>query len=243
MKFIFSLLVLVFVGPSRGTLLYPATRIPDHEIWTKELEKFVSVDGLINYTEWKDHQENLDKYLQQLSKPLPLSNWSQNVQLAYWINLHNAYTVKLVLQHYPIQSLHELNEGDPWSAKWISIGDTQYSLEQIQWEIRSQYNDPRVNFALNKGTKSSAPILKEAYIPERLGEQLNAQTESFINNDAYNQFSESSAKLSPIFNLYKTDFKPDPLTFVRKYLVYTIATPESIDYFAFDWTLNDLVSE
>ena len=73
--------------------------LPDHSVWSAELKKYVSADGKVNYRDWANNQAALDGYLAQLAGTQPLSNWSTNVQLAYWINVYNAYTVKLVLQH------------------------------------------------------------------------------------------------------------------------------------------------
>jgi hypothetical protein len=242
MNFIFLLIALVVTYPSNENGLLPLAaadaRIPDHSIWSMELDKYVSDEGLIDYKEWKAHQDNLDKYLQQLSLPLPLSNWSQNVQLAYWINLYNAYTVKLVLQHYPIQSVNDIFDGHPRHHAWITLGENQYSLENIELEIRKQFNDPRVHFALNQAIKSSPPQIREAYIPDRLSEQLDAQTECFIRNTAYNHFTDTAAVLSPLFEVYKSDFKPSLPDFLKKYLPENNLDHVSIKYFEMDWTLN-----
>lgn len=215
------------------------TKIPDHSIWSTELDKYVSENGLVNYSAWKENQDKLNHYLQQLSGPLPLSNWSQNVQLAYWLNLYNAYTIKLVLEHYPMDSVTELFDGMPWSEPWIELGDSLYSLDQIQLEIRKQFNEPRTHFALNNATKSSPPLLREAYIPERLGEQLNAQAECFISNSSLNQFTDSTAILSPIFRLYKGEFKPDILTYLKKYLPDTQMDHLTIQFFELDMAINE----
>ena len=82
--------------------------LPDHSVWSAELKKYVSADGKVNYRVWANNQTALDGYLAQLAGTQPLSNWSTNVQLAYWINVYNAYTVKLVLQHYPVQTIKDI---------------------------------------------------------------------------------------------------------------------------------------
>lgn len=220
------------------SLTAPTAKIPDHIIWTVELDKYVSSDGLVDYQSWQQNQDNLDSYLQLLSVPLPLSNWSQNVQLAYWINIHNAYTIKLVLQHYPINSLTELFDGKPWSEVWISLGEKEYSLEQIQNETRHQFNEPRAHFALNHGTNDSAPLLNEAYSPDQLNEQLEFQTKRFINNSSFNNTSDSTAILSPIFARYEADFKPDILSFIKDYIIDTTVKNVRMEFLARDATIN-----
>lgn len=238
--FIVLMLAFPFQDYHPGVLADSNIRIPDHAIWSAELEKYVSEDGLVNYTLWGENQANLDKYLRQVSKPLPLSNWSQNVQLAYWINIYNAYTIKLVLQHYPIESITDLYDGQPKNEPWIVIGEDHFSLQQIEDEIRRQFNDPRAHFALNHATKTSAPLLHEAYLPDRMDHQLNEQTECFLNNPAYNQIHGSRALLSPIFHLYEVDFKPDIPTYLKKYFPSLTEKKLKIEFFEVDVSINDL---
>mgnify|MGYP001105474537 CR=1 FL=1 len=34
--------------------------------------------------------------------------WTRNQKLAFWINAYNAYTVKLILDHYPDKSIRDI---------------------------------------------------------------------------------------------------------------------------------------
>ena len=76
------------------------------------LKKFVSPTGQVNYKEWVKEQEDLDKYLSSLAQFPPTENTSSDAQLAYWINAYNALTVQLILKHYPIKSIKDID--DPW---------------------------------------------------------------------------------------------------------------------------------
>ncbi len=240
MYLLYSLLALILSIPPRQDISIAdgSKKIPDHTLWTSELRKYVSDEGEVDYSVWKENQENLDIYLSLLSGPLPLSNWSQNVQLAYWINLYNAYTIKLVLNHYPINSLQEVFAGQPFQVTWIKIDTVDYSLDKIAHEIRHQFNEPRIHFALASATKSSAILLNEAYEPDRLDAQLDLQTKHFINDPSFIQLNDSALVVSPLFNLFEADFKPTIVAFINPYFPKSMPPQIAIEFMPFDWSLN-----
>jgi len=213
--------------------------LPDHSIWTAELKKYVSAEGQVNYAAWVKDQAALDNYLAQLAATQPLANWSTNVQLAYWLNVYNAFTVKLILSEYPVQSIKDIHQGNPWDHAWISLGGKTYSLNQIENEfIMQRFRDPRIHFALNCGARSCPPLLNEAYEPARLDAQLTARTTSFINNPQFNQPYATPARMSLLFEWYKADFKPDVISFLNTYTPAPMHAELTLEYLPYDWTLN-----
>ena len=219
------LMTLILSGPAEGvhsssTGYLP---LPDHSVWTAELKKYVSAEGKVNYKAWAKNQEALDSYLAQLAGTQPLSNWSTNVQLAYWINVYNAYTTKLVLAHYPVQSIKDIHQGNALDTAWISLSGKTFSLNQIENDyIRQRFRDPRIHFALNSATRSCPPLLNEAYDPARLDAQLTSRTISYITDQHHNQTTSQPIRLSQLFVLYKDDFKPDVISFLNTYLTTPI---------------------
>ena len=241
MLIISFLMTLLLSGPGEevasNCILNPP--LPDHSVWSAELKKYVSADGKVNYRDWANNQAALDGYLAQLAGTQPLSNWSTNVQLAYWINVYNAYTVKLVLQHYPVQTIKDIYQGNPWDKAWITLDGKTYSLNQIENEyIRQRFRDPRIHFALNCGALSCPPLLNEAYDPARLDAQLTSRTKAFIADQYQNQTAASTVRLSQLFVWYKDDFKPDVISFLNTYLEIPIPVDAKIEYVEYDWSLN-----
>ncbi len=49
---------------------------------------------------------------------LPISRFARAEQRAYWINLYNARTVRLILEHYPVASVMDIDI----SPGWLSFG-------------------------------------------------------------------------------------------------------------------------
>ncbi len=214
--------------------------LPDHTLWSSELKKYVSADGKVNYAAWSKNTSGIAQYLRQFSTLTVQSDWTGNEQLAYWINTYNAFTIKLVLDHYPIKSIRDLNDGNPWDKIWIRLGNTTYSLNQIENEIiRPQFNDPRIHFSLNCAAKSCPPLFNEAYDPINLEAQLTRRTSLFINDKKYNEINIVAIRISEIFNWYKEDFKPDVIFFLNRYQKDKVSSKAKVDYLTYDWTLNE----
>src|SRR3989338_9084433 len=74
----------------------------DQQPWDHLLKKDVS-EGWVSYALWKKDQKGLDDYLEALQKPagIQVKSWTQPEQMAFYINAYNAYTIKLLLNHYP----------------------------------------------------------------------------------------------------------------------------------------------
>ena len=55
-------------------------------------------------------QANLLSFINQLQQIDP-GNLERDDQLAYWINLYNAQTIRVVLDNYPVGSIREIKDG------------------------------------------------------------------------------------------------------------------------------------
>jgi hypothetical protein len=161
--------------------------------------------------------------------------------LAYWINAYNAFTIKMVVDHYPIGSIKDLYNGNPWDVEWITMADSNtYSLNMIEHEIlRKTFNDPRIHFAVNCASQSCAPLYDRAYNPERVRRQLEYVTHRFINDKDYNEISASSIRISKIFDWYREDFG-NVRDFVHRYCMVRLEPEVKISYMPYAWELNDL---
>ena len=81
-----------------------AKSLMNHEAWTTLLHKHVTTGGKVNYKGFIEDQAKLDEYLNTLSNTPPGSNWKETDKIAYWINAYNAFTVKLIIDNYPLKS-------------------------------------------------------------------------------------------------------------------------------------------
>ena len=124
-------------------------------------------------------RKRLDSYLSALSA-VPISDFSRDEQRAFWINLYNALTVKVVLDNYPVTSIREIKPWffslGPWSEKRIQVESEQLSLDDIEHRIlRPVWRDARIHYAVNCASVG-CPNLQEipftAENAEYLGETM-----------------------------------------------------------------------
>ena len=178
-----------------------------------------------------------------------------NTDKAFWINAYNFAALRLVIDHYPVDSIRSLSISlikYPWSKKAIRIGNTRYSLKQIEKEILlKQYNDPRIVFAVSCAAVSCPDRSADPFIAERLDEQLDALIRRFFRNSGKGLRLDRETRALTLSWIVKKDsylFQDNEkgvLDFVLFYLEPEIANwlkanPVAIDYFEHDWTLNDL---
>ncbi len=221
------------------TMAKPEKAGPDHSIWNKLLEKHVSSKGQVDYKGFKEDAAQLDIYLEELVQNPVQSDWPRAHKMAYWINAYNAFTVKLIVDNYPVKSIRNLNEGNPWDVKWIKLGNKTYSLNNIEHDIlRPQFNDARIHFAVNCAAKSCPPLANQAFTANNLEELLNKQTRQFINNGTYNNLSTNEVHISKIFEWYKGDFG-DIQAYLNKYADKKINEKAKVSYQEYDWALNN----
>ena len=215
----------------------------DHSIWNNLLNKHVDEKGLVNYRGFIADSLLLNEYLSLVSVNHPNDkNWETNEQLAYWINAYNAFTVRLIIRNYPTKSIKEIAGEIPfinssWDIKFIKIENQVYDLNNIEHGIiREHFEEPKIHFALVCAAAACPSLRNEAYMPEKLQNQLTEQAKIFIN-----KISANKLELSKIFMWYKGDFthQTSLIEFLNLYSEIKIEEKASIDYLDYNWTLNE----
>lgn len=214
--------------------------IVDHSSWDDMLKRHVDDDGLVDYKGFQKDQSQLREYLLKLSNTPPRESWPVEELLAYYINTYNAYTVQLILDNYPVQSIKDIN--GPWTRGIVPIGNKNLSLGGIENGILRKMNEPRIHFAINCASFSCPKLLNEAFVPSRIEEQLERVTSEFINGDK-NDLNPEQPELSSIFKWYQNDFvvngKVDVIAYINGYTDNTLESGVSVSYKNYDWNLNE----
>ncbi|MBA6315253.1 DUF547 domain-containing protein [Cellulophaga baltica] len=235
---LFTLFSLSFTSTSNSV---PNTNSkPSHAEWNTLLGKYVDQKGNVNYKGFKKDAFALSTYLDSLAKNAPTDQWSKDEKLAYYINLYNAATVKLILDNYPVKSIKDIKS--PWDQEWVKIGNKTYSLGTIEHKILRKMNEPRIHFAINCASYSCPKLENTAYLPATMEAQLQKATFSFINDTTRNTISENELQLSNIFKWYKSDFttKVSLQEYIKPYSKIAISTNAKVKYLDYNWSLNEI---
>ena len=209
-----------------------------HHRWDGMLKKFVSPSGQVNYKEWVKEQENIENYLFTLAQFPPTERTSAAAQLAYWINAYNALTVQLILKHYPVKSIKDID--NPWDTACFTVKGKEYTLGAIEHELLRKMGEPRIHFAINCASVSCPKLLNEAYLEKKMELQLTEATRSFLKDTSKNVITQKQLKLSRIFLWFGKDFgsKSERLNFIAKAVGLPLESPK-IEYLPYDWNLNN----
>ena len=223
---------------------------PSHQLWNELLKSNVKPDGQVDYKGFIREKPKLEKYLKLLSENAPdRKTWSKNEQLAYWINVYNAFTVKLIVDFYPTKSIRDLGPRikiplikDVWHYKFFKIAGVEMSLDEVEHSIlRKEFEEPRIHFAINCASVSCPPLLNEAFVVANLENQLTRVATTFINDPTRNKISSQSAQLSPIFSWFKGDFtkKGTLIEFLNRYAKVKLSPNARVTFMEYNWNLNE----
>lgn len=213
----------------------------DHASWDKLVKKYVTNEGAVDYKGFKNDSAKIDEYLKRLSENAPSDDWSVQELLAYYINLYNAGTVKLIVDNYPVHSIKDISGA--WTKGRIRVGSKALSLGGIENGILRKMNEPRIHFAINCASISCPKLSNEAYTAAKINEQLDRAAKEFINSEK-NKISASNPKVSSIFDWYKKDFKvkgkTDVIAYINQYSKTKINPNATISYLEYHWDLNGI---
>ena len=247
-----NIFVIILLLSGCGTFETPSSDAQSfsHEIWNDLLEEHVSDEGWVDYKAFRKDTIALQKYLDLLSNNPPNEKtWSKKEQLAYWINAYNAFTVKLIVDNYPLKSITELHPkpyipmvNTVWHKKFFKIGENSMNLDAIEHKIlRKKFTEPRIHFAIVCASYSCPKLRNEAFTEAKLSEQLTDQTFSFINDSKRNIIKKDKVELSKIFKWFKGDFTKNGslISFLNKYSKVKIDENTSVGHMKYNWSLNE----
>ena len=222
--------------------------------------------SLVNYAGFQKTHDFLKRYLFSLSAVTrtEFDTFRREQQLAFLINAYNAFTVELILTEYPeVTSIKELGSlfSSPWKRKFFLLLGESQNLDGIEHELirgSGRYDEPLIHFAVNCASIGCPALLDEAFVAEKLDQQLLESTERFLSDRSRNRFDARTGTLeiSSIFDWYAEDFSkgwrgydslPD---FFRTHADWITDDAESveklreaalrIEFLDYDWSLNTL---
>ncbi len=230
----------------------------DHSNWTTLLKKTVRRDprgvDRVDYGAYSAaDRKRLEHYINVLSK-FPVDSRRPTEQRAFWINLYNALTVKTVLDHYPVDSIRDIDISPgifvdgPWDKKLVEVEGIMVSLNDIEHRIlRPIWRDPRLHYALNCASNGCPDLQDEAFTADNTETLLDRAARNYVNDARGVRFHDKELTVSKIYLWFQEDFDNNiagVLAHLRRYakpeLAARLEGVTDIDGFDYDWSLNDV---
>ena len=250
-----------------------------HDKCAEVLKNFVDDKGMVDYTTLRRQRLKLKALLREFENlnPNEYRSWTKENKIAFWLNAYNIQMLKIITDNYPIQSSRILRLYPGWGPNsilhikgiWTDykflVMDEEFTLSGIDKRFfRKEFDDPRIFFAISKGSLSSPPLRNEPYYGHRLNKQLDEQVQRFLSSPLALQIDTEKQRvyLSSLFQLssYGKGFMSkfaidkkfkdhDPTTrAVLNFITHYVSRDKvsflevgnySVKYMKYDWTIND----
>jgi hypothetical protein len=228
----------------------------DHSAWTRLLDRHVraSPDGInrVDYQGLTRDRAVLDGYVRQLAGTA-IADYNRDEQFAYWVNLYNALTVQVILDHYPVDSIMDIDISPglfsvgPWGAELVEVDGRPLTLDDIEHRIlRPIWQDSRVHYAVNCAALGCPNLRRRAFTGDRLDEMLDAGARDFVNHPRGAAVRDGRLHTSSIYVWFREDFGGSDSGVIRHLRGH--ARPELAERLSgltriadhdYDWGLND----
>lgn len=235
-----------------------STEAVDHSPWGMMLKKYLLTDhpSGINRFPYGNvspaDRQSLAKYLGYLQQTR-VSSLNRKEQQAYWINLYNALTVQVILDHYPVKSIRDIDispglfSNGPWDAKLLAIEGEKVSLNDIEHRIlRPIFKDNRLHYALNCASLGCPNLQPKAYTVASTEALLEAGARAYINSPRGARMVKGKLYVSSIYKWFQVDFGGSEQGVIKHLLHYaedgladSLRTYNGGFRDEYDWSLNE----
>lgn len=226
----------------------PDGAVFDHGPFDALLKRHVAEGGVVDYAGLRGDAAVLDRYLAGLADAR-FDGLGRDEKLALLVNAYNAFTLRLILDHWPVASIRDIPSSERWAARRWPLAGRLLSLDQIEHEeIRARFREPRVHFALVCAARGCPPLRREAYVGARLAEQLEDQARYIHAHDRWFRWDEATrtAELTELYRWYGGDFEQaagSVLGFAARYVpgvrdALAAGPPHRLAWIPYDWSLN-----
>jgi len=229
----------------------------DHNRWDRFLASYVvtthpSGINRVRYAEVTPKDKKaLMAYLHDLQS-VKVRELHRAEQKAYWINLYNALTVHVILDHFPVSSIMEVKispglfSSGPWGAKLATVEGQQLSLDDIEHRIlRPLWKDPRVHYSVNCASLGCPNLMPRALTAEHAEQSLDEAARAYINHPRGVKVKDGKVVVSSIYIWFQEDFGGNDaglLNHLRRYaqgvLKGQLEQARSISDHTYDWDIN-----
>lgn len=265
-----------FVVPTRRSVLgfglailatpLGAQGLDPDAIYDKLLRGYVSMgaDGItrVDYARWHGNTADrraLDNYITELSARKP-STMPKAEAFAFWGNLYNAVTLKVILDRYPVASIRDIKSDNwldpkaytgPWRQERVTVEGKRLSLDNIEHDVmRPTFKDPRVHYIVNCASYGCPNLMDRVWKAATLEADLDAAARAFVNHPrGVAVLANGSLKVSSIYKWFIVDFGGNDAGLIAHFRQYAepalarrLAAATRIAEDDYDWSLNRVES-
>ncbi len=230
-----------------------SSRRVDHAVWDRLVQTYIRpVDGvnLFAYSEVPaPDREALAAYLERLQQ-VSVSALNQDEQRAYWVNLYNALTIKVILDHYPVDSIQDISfrllARGPWSQPLVEVAGFELSLDDIEHRIlRPVFKDNRIHYAVNCASIGCPNLQPRAFTADNWEALFVRGAREYVNHPRAVSLQANRLVLSGIYEWYYDDFAETDADLIRHIkqfadapLAERLTAEVEIEDYHYDWSLN-----
>jgi len=229
-------------------------------------------EGLVYYRALRSERGRLDNYTSNLDVPAAaLEGWSPAEQAAFWLNAYNALVLRTVVNAYPIRGTAAQYPSNSiqhvpgaFAAKRHRVAGRLWSLDDIEKQVLPTFNDPRMFFAIGRGSLGGGRLRSEAFTAKRIEQQLASVAAECVSRNECFRYDPAADRIeiSPIFGWRQGEFtrawpgdavvfaKRSPIELAVLHMVMPHVLPSearglkantfTVAYSEYDWRLNDL---
>jgi hypothetical protein len=223
----------------------------DHNGWTDFLGRYLvaGADG-INRVAYRRvtaaDRETLGIYVARLAG-LPITAYRRAEQLAYWLNLYNALTLRTVLDRYPVASIRDIGVRGPWRKKLVHIEGEEVGLDDIEHRIlRPFWQNPMLHYGLNCAALGCPNLPPAAFTAANAETMLDAGARAYVNHPRGVRIDDGKLTVSSLYVWYASDFGGSDAAVIAHLRCYAapplaaaLAGLDAIAGDRYDWSLND----
>ncbi len=248
------------------------TAVVAHSSWNGLLAKYITEKQGLHYFAYGQVSmrdvKTLNAYIETLES-VQITTLARHEQFAFWVNLYNALTVKVMLDHYPVDSIKDISfacdlvffnknsapcslfSSGPWSEHLTTVEGRNLSLDDIEHQIlRPVFKDPRIHYVVNCASIGCPNLPLSAVVSADLEAQLDQAAAQYINHPRAVQVVAGKLRLSKIYKWYFSDFADSEAeliahlkSFAEADLFAALETVTGVSAYHYDWSLNELPAE
>jgi hypothetical protein len=233
-----------------------STKTVDHRPWAAFLDRYLITRSTIHRVDYRavtaDDRDRLEGYLTALTRT-QVSRLSRETQLPFWINLYNALTIQVVLEHYPVESIKDIDISPglfsfgPWDKKLVAVEGREISLNDIEHRIlRPIWRDPRIHYTVNCASLGCPNLQAVPYTEKNTETLLEKGAREYINHPRGVSIENGDLVVSSIYVWFEEDFGGSEagvidhlLQYARPDLKLRLQGFRDIDDHRYNWALNE----